>query len=294
MANNHYTNSVFVENEKPTATKLNTLDSNIDNGFAMTGGVLSRFGGDDRVIDEDGATDELEVTDSAVPDLNVNVATGYACISEVIVRNETASVLTIVAPTVSNRYDIVQISNAGVLSTKSSAEQAVPVEPSADADNIKLCAIYLPQNAPKIDQNDLGDGYIIDRRIYSLHPKTITRHVTFSIPGDMSTTGGVLNDGYYVGTSAGVGFTFGDAVTVNKAFIQCQDAPTGADLIFTVRNLVDPGSDTITLQDGNAAEEDASISLAFDAGDELAIECTQIGSSDSGSWTQIILGYTLT
>ena len=297
MANDLYTNTVFVTGETPTHTKLNTFDANVEDGLGLLALAISQFGGNDRVIDNPANTTELEVTASVAPDMNVSVNTGVAIVSNTICQNVSATTLTIVSPTVSNRWTIIRISNEGVLSTKNSAEQAVPVEPSADADNIKLAAIYLPQNAPHIDDEGGaggGDGEIFDRRtIFAYHPTTLERHVSFFIPGTLSTTGGSLSDGYYLGTSAGAGYTFGQAVTVNKGFIQCQDIPTGADLVFTIHNLVDPASDTITLSDGSATEEDTSISLAFDASDELAIECTQVGSTAAGGYAQIVLQYIL-
>lgn len=295
MGNELYTNSVFVDTATLTHTKLNTLDANIDNGFTMVSGALAAVAGDDRVLDDKDISTELSVTPSGPADMNINIAVGYANVSEMIVRNESAAVLTLVAPTVSNRYDICQISNVGVLSTKSSAEQASPVEPSADANNLKLAAIYLPQNTAQIDASDIGNGYIIDRRVYSLHPITVKRKVTFNIPGTLDTSGGPASNGYFIGsTGAGTGLTFGQAVNVESGFIQVQDGPTGANLVFTIHNLDETTSDTISLTDGLTDLEDSSISLAFGASDNLAIQCTTVGSTLPGGWATIILGYVLT
>lgn len=299
MANKLQIPDVYVDGEVLRGTKMNTLVSGINNALAMFSGVLADFGGDDRVIDENGVTTELEFTESAAPDMNVNCNTGYAVVSGMVVQNEASAVLTIVSPTVSNRWTICQISNEGVLSTKNSAEEAVPSEPSADADNIKLCAIYLPQNAPHINDEGGaagGDGEIFDRRTpMSLHPVTVKRKMTFTIPGEVSTTGGDANDGYYRSVDGGAGFKFSQAITIEEAFISSVDKPTGADLIITLHNMTQVTSDTITLQNGNLCEIDASVSLNFATADVLGIQVTQIGSDPGGAggWIEVVLGYVL-
>jgi hypothetical protein len=181
------------------------------------------------------------------------------------------------------------------LSTKSSAEQAVPVEPSGDANNIKFAAVYLPQNCPHINSEGgaaAGDGEIFDRRTFSLHPITITRHMSRFLPGTMDTSGGPNSDGYYWGTSA-TGSTFGDAVTISTVGIMAQDVPTGANLVVTFHNLTDPASDTATLTAGSAFEEDATIDLDFDAADEMAIQVTTVGSTLPGGWIDLDIQLTL-
>ena len=297
MANKLQITDVYIDGTTLDGTKLNTLVSGINNAFAMFSGVLADFGGDDRVIDENGSTSELEISESAAPDMNVNCSPGYAIVSGMVIQNESAAVLTLVAPVVSNRWDICQISNEGVLSTKSSTEEAVPAEPSADADNIKLAAIYLPQNAPHINDEGGaagGDGEIFDRRTpMSLHPVTVKRHKSFSMPGDVSTTGGDANDGYYHSIDGGAGFKFGQAITIEEAFISTVDKPTGADLIITLHNMTAVTSDTITLSAGALCEIDTSVSLNFAAGDVLGIQVTQIGSGVPGSFVEVDLQYVL-
>ncbi len=299
MANKLQISDVYVDGEILRGTKMNTLVSGINNALAMFSGVLADFGGDDRVIDENGVTSEMEISESAAPDMNVNVAVGYAVISGMVCQVESPAVLTLVAPTVSNRWDLVQISNEGVLSTKSSTEEAVPAEPSADADNIKLAAVYLPQNAPHINDEGGaagGDGEIFDRRTpMSLHPVTVKRKMTFTIPGEVSTTGGDAGDGYVRSVDGGAGLKFSQAITIEEAFISSVDKPTGADLIITLHNMTQVTSDTITLQDGNFCEIDTSVDLDFAAADVLGIQVTQIGSDPGGAggWIEVVLGYVL-
>lgn len=293
MANKLQITDVYVDGEVLRGTKMNTLVSGINNALAMAASALGDIAGDDRVIDNADSATELLVTASGPADMNVNIAVGNAIVSSMLCRNESPAVLTIVTPTVSNRYDLVQISNEGVLSTKSSAEQGSPVEPSADADNIKLAAIYLPQNTTKIEDASGGFGYLIDRRTpMSLHPTTVTRHLPMYIPGQVGVALGPNNDGYYLGKVAS-GITFGIAVTINKVAIQAYDAPTGAAMILTFRNITDATNDTATLSDGEYFEEDATIDLDLDAADELALEITQVGSTNPGGDLSIIIQYSL-
>lgn len=296
MANKLQITDVYVDGEILTGTKLNTLVAGINNALAMAADALGDIAGDDRVLDNADSVTELLVTASGPADMNVNIAVGNAIVSSMLCRNESPAVLTIVAPTVSNRYDLVQISNEGVLSTKSSAEQAVPVEPSAAADNIKLAAIYLPQNTTKIEDAAGAFGYILDRRTpMSLHPTTVKRKLTFTIPGEVSTTGGDANDGYVRSVDGGNGLKFGQAITIEEAFISSVDKPTGADLIITLHNMTQVTSDDITLQDGNFCEIDTSVDLDMAAADVLGIQVAQIGSDPggAGSFIEVTLGYVL-
>ncbi len=292
MGNKLYEDSSFVDEATLTHTKLNTFNSRISNGFVMVSGALAALGGDDRVIDDQDVSSELQIVESTPADMNINVNIGYAIVSEMLVRNESAAVLTVVAPTSSNRADIVQISNEGVLSTKSSAEQAVPVEPSADANNLKLYGIYLPQNTNKIQNSDGGFGYLIDRRVYSLHPTTIKRHMSRFFSGTMDTAGGANSDGYMWGTSA-TGSTFGDDVNVDSVGVTVVDIPTGANLVFKLWNVTDGTSSSATLTAGSAFEEDATVDLALDAADEFAIQCVTVGSGEPGGWADLDIKFSL-
>ena len=292
MSNKLFDESTFVDAATLTHTKLNVQNSNILNGFVMVSGALAALGGDDRVLDDQDVVTELECLASVPADMNVNVNIGYAVVSESLVRNESSAVLTIIAPTSSNRADLIQISNEGVLSTKSSAEQAVPVEPSPDANNIALYGIYLPQNTIKVENSAGAFGYLIDRRVYSLHPTTIKRHMSRFFSGTMDTSGGANSDGYMWGTSA-TGSTFGDDVNVDSVGVTVVDIPTGATLVFKLWNVTDGTSSSATLTAGSAFEEDATVDLALDAADEFAIQCVTVGSTLPGGWVDLDIKFSL-
>ncbi len=293
MPNEHYVPTEWVNAETPTSAKMNTLDANIESGFEMTGEALSQMAGDDRVIDDPTTATEFKAIASTPADMIVNVNAGYGFVSGALIRNESASAKPIVAPTTNNRYTIIQVNNAGVITTKDSAEAGSPSEPSADADNMKLAAVYLPQNTTKIENSDGGFGYIIDRREpFALHPTTITRHLSVYIPGVIFVAGGPNDDGYYFGAVA-AGFTFGKAVTIEKVAIQALEAPVGADLILTFHNITDPASDTATLPDGDFFVEDSAIDLDFDAADKMSIQVTQVGSGTEGGFLNVVIQYVM-
>ena len=168
MPNKHYVPTEWVNEETPTSEKMSVLDSRIASGFAMSGEAVGLLSGDDSVIDDPTIATEFKVVASSPADMIVNVNAGYAVVSGALVRNESSTAKAIVAPTSSNRYTIIMVNNEGVIDTKDSAEAGSPTEPSPDADNITLAAIYLPQNTTKIEDASGGFGYIIDRRDHEL------------------------------------------------------------------------------------------------------------------------------
>ena len=293
MANKHYVRSTFVYEEKPPSSKLNTWDDRISAGFSMTGGAISTLYGNDKVINDPNSSTELKVVATAVPDMNVTVSEGYALVADCLAQNASDTVKSIIAPTINPRYTIVQISNTGVVTTKNGAEAGSPAEPDADTDNIKLAAIYLPQNCAHINDTDAGQGYITDKRSLTSSPTDVKRQVSFYIPGTVFTTGGTNSDGYVSGTAAGAGWTPGDAITIEKGFISAQEIPTGADLVLTIHNKTQVTSDTITLSAGSATEEDTTIDLDFAITDVLAIQVTQVGSTVEGGYLNVVLQYVL-
>lgn len=295
MANNElFPILAFINQEEPPSEKFNTLQDNIQSGLEMLASAIVLLGGDDSVLDDPDVSTELKVTASSPSDMYVHVATGLGCVAGTVCQNTASATRRITAPTTNPRYTIVQISNQGVITTVNGAEAGSPVEPAASANNMKLAAIYLPQNCTQIDDSDQGKGYIIDRRsISSFDLTAITRSVGFTIFGQALTDGGSNGDGYYVGTAAGSGFQFGDNITVNSVFISAQTPPTGADLILTIHNKDDATSDTATLSDGSACGVDSSISLSFDTGEDMAIQVTQTGSSTPAGYLNIVINYTL-
>jgi len=295
MSNKHFVGTTFVTGEAPPATKLNTFNDRILAAFQMGDLALSQLGGDDRVIDNPDIATELEVTASGTPDMNVHVNTGMAMVSSVLVQNKSSTTKQIVAPTTNNRYTIIQISNQGVITTVNGTEAASPVAPSALANNIKLADIYLPQNTLKIEDSDLGNGFITDRRdLYMYHPTTVKRFLTLPlISGTLLVAGGPNGDGYYYGTST-TGFVFGGGITIKKVFTQVMDIPVGADITGVVHNVTQATSDTFTHTDGEAFDSDSTIDLDFAATDEMAIQITQVGiNPNEGGWLSIILQYIL-
>ena len=130
----------------------------------------------------------------------------------------------------------------------------------------------------------------------TLYPSAISRHLTITIPGTVATDGGPNGDGYYFGAAAD-GFTFGNGVTIVGSAIQAQDAPSGEDLILTIHNITDVTSDTITLADGSAFDEDDTIDLDVGASDLMAIQVTQDGGAatpeNAAGWLTVVLEYTM-
>lgn len=160
-----YTNTQFQSSVQLESTVMNAMDARIQAGFQLISQALSDMGSGDYVLDNPDLTTELKVVASTPADMRVHVSTGVASVSGLLCQNEATKSLRIAAPTTNNRYTIVQISNYGEISTVNGVEAGSPVEPSADADNMKLCAIYLPQSTTKIENTDGGFGYIIDRRV---------------------------------------------------------------------------------------------------------------------------------
>jgi len=295
MANNElFPLLAFMNQEVPPSEKFNALQDNIQSGLELLASAIVLLGGDDKVLDDPDVTTELKVTASSPSDMYVHVATGVACVAGTVCRNTGSANREISAPTTNPRYTIVQISNKGEITTKNGAESASPTEPSANENAIKLAAIYLPKNCTQIDDSDQGNGYIIDRRDVATFDLTaIGRNVPFTIFGQALIDGGPNDDGYYIGTVAGAGYTFDDNVTITSVFISAQTPPVDADLILTIHNKDDATSDTATLTDGEPCEEDTSISLSFDAGENLAIQVTQTGSSEPAGYLNIVVKYKL-
>jgi hypothetical protein len=294
MSNRLYEDTNFTEEEIPSSTKMQSFNDNAKGGLELVAKAITQIVGDNRVIDDPDITTELEVIASSPEDMQVHVQPGMACLSNTICQNEVTTALALVAPTTANRYTIIQISKLGVLTTKDGAEAGSPSEPDADTDNMKLAAVYLRQNSTAIYDTDQGsNAYIINRRsMMSAQPLTVTRHKNIYIQGVVFTTGGPNSDGYYYGTSSS-GFTFGKAVTIQKAAISAQEPPVGAALTITIHNVTQTTSDTITLSAGSAFEEDSSVDLDFAANDEMALQVTQVGSTTEGGYLDITLEYVL-
>ncbi len=293
MSNKLYEGTTFVEGAQVPATKLNAFDDSISDGFDLIAHAIVCIVSDNSVIDDPDVDTELEVTATTPASMNVSVNVGVACISSTVCQNAAQATLRINTPTTSNRYTIVQISNYGVISTKNSTETATPAEPGADANNIKLAAIYLPQSTAIIEDTDDGNGYIIDRRAMS----SITGgggigsgSKDFFYPGSLLTISGPAGDGFIVGSSS-TGMRFNAAVQLLYCTVQLQEATLGADTILTVHNITQAMSDIVTILDGTFGSLNSAINIDFDVNDELAIQVTQQGTTQQAGWANIILGY---
>ena len=110
----------------------------------------------------------LKVTAQGSPDLTVAVSTGAAFVAGVLTSAAaTASLSGFAAPASDPRIDIVQISDAGVVSRKAGTEAGSPSAPSVDSGNLKLAEVYnrVGQTSVK-DTDDASNGYITDSRVH--------------------------------------------------------------------------------------------------------------------------------
>lgn len=164
MTTKYYIDTEFEEEEYPASTKMNTFNDKIKASFQLVSNALVDMTGDDKVIDDVDRSDEMKVTASSPSDMNVHIAVGLACVDGQVCQVDAPVTKTIVPPTNNPRYTIIQVDEDGNVETIDGSEAASPVEPSADADAMKIAAIYLPANCTQIDDSDIGNGYIIDRR----------------------------------------------------------------------------------------------------------------------------------
>lgn len=132
--------------------------------------IISKYvaltrGDSDGIFYTDGSY--FEVTASGTPDMNVQVALGYAIISSKFFWESAAQeVGPFTAPSADDRIDIVQ-ATLGVegLNIKQGTEAGSPTAPSADADSIILAEVYLRPAMTSIeDTDDATNGYITDKR----------------------------------------------------------------------------------------------------------------------------------
>lgn len=111
----------------------------------------------------------LKVTAQGSPDLTVAVSKGTCLIAGVLAGDTdgVASLSGFAAPATNPRIDIVQISNAGVISRKAGSENVSPSAPSVDSGNLKLAEVYnrVGQTSVK-NTDDASNGYITDSRAH--------------------------------------------------------------------------------------------------------------------------------
>ena len=111
----------------------------------------------------------LKVTAQSSPNLTVQVAAGTCFVAGVLAGDldGVASLSGFAAPAANPRIDIVQISNAGVISRKAGTENASPTAPTVDAGNMVLAQVYNRVGQTSIkNSSDGSNGYITDVRTW--------------------------------------------------------------------------------------------------------------------------------
>ena len=165
-----YLKTTWEFEERPVASsKLNQWDDRIESALELAYFLLSRsWGGGDGVVR--GATDDdLEVRSLEIPDMNVEVAPGYAFIDghpyKLSVTLESGA---IVKPTTDDRIDLVAADlESGGITVVTGSEAASPNAPSVPSDHIALAEIYLRPGMSIIkDVDDATNGFITDRRVF--------------------------------------------------------------------------------------------------------------------------------
>jgi len=110
----------------------------------------------------------LKVTAQSSPDLTVQVSQGACFVAGTLASAAaTASLTGFAAPATNPRIDIVQISNAGVVSRKAGAESGSPSAPTVDANNLKVAEVYnrVGQTSVK-NTDDASNGYITNNGVH--------------------------------------------------------------------------------------------------------------------------------
>lgn len=111
----------------------------------------------------------LKVTAQSSPNLTVQIAAGTCFIAGVLAGDldGVGSLSGFAAPSANPRIDIVQISNAGVISRKAGTENASPTAPTVDAGNMVLAQVYNRVGQTSIkNTSDGSNGYITDARTW--------------------------------------------------------------------------------------------------------------------------------
>ena len=141
-------------------TELHTANSELHAMlWAMTGGADGVFR---RPLPA------LEVVAQGTPDMTVKVQSGNGIVSvKGVWLSADTDTATLVAPVANPRIDLVQISKLNVVTVKEGAENASPVAPTVDTDNIALAQIYHRVGETSIkDTDDSTNGYITDVRSF--------------------------------------------------------------------------------------------------------------------------------
>ncbi len=171
MADSHYIGDLAVDG---TFT-LNGVE--IGTSLAAAGGLaalalansLGATSATTGCIGAGSGTTILKVTAQSSPNLTVQIAAGTCFIAGVLAGDVdgVASLSGFAAPSANPRIDLVQISNAGVISRKAGTENASPVAPTVDAGNMALATVYNRVGQTSIkNTSDGSNGYITDARTW--------------------------------------------------------------------------------------------------------------------------------
>ena len=128
------------------ASQTNELQTGL---YLLQTALDALFGGADGVIPSAADGGELEVSPSS--GMVVSVAAGAAMVSGKLVGFDAAQLVTMTAPAVGSRTDLIQLSSAGALSIKTGST-------SPDADNIGLAEIAMTDATVEILAGNITDA----------------------------------------------------------------------------------------------------------------------------------------
>jgi len=122
----------------------------------LTRAVSYAFGAGDGVIRTDDNS-FLLVYPTTPASMTVNIATGFAWVSQTVVEVSTIAQKTFSAPTSSNRIDLIEIDSAGSIIVKEGTEATSPTEPTVDTDCIALATVSLTPTTTAITESKITD-----------------------------------------------------------------------------------------------------------------------------------------
>lgn len=166
MAENHYIGDVIVDGT--LTVNGSDITTGVTGGNNVARALLAIVGSDETANGVIGGDYWLKVAAQASPNLTVKVSTGAVFVAGVLASSAaTASLTGFAAPSANPRIDIVQISNAGVVSRKAGTESGSPSAPTVDSGCLKLAEVYnrVGQTSVK-NTDDASNGYITDSRVH--------------------------------------------------------------------------------------------------------------------------------
>lgn len=118
---------------------------------------------------------DLEVLDSATPDMNIHVQTGVVFMPDGrrFQFNEVTTFALTGADATNARKDIVYVSTTGVITYLAGTAVSTPTEPTLPSGALKLCVIDVPAGDTAIEQ-----AQIIDTRIFKGNLPSLQQEVT--------------------------------------------------------------------------------------------------------------------